>query len=83
MPRWLCWWGEQDAQEAVKVAELLEQVRAQNAIIEGQAREIAAWRVKQDQWAKVLEIHLRHNEAMRQWTANYPKLETLEIDNVI
>lgn len=83
MPNWLSWWGEQDEQETVNVAELLEQVERQRAIIEEQARQIEAWKVKQDQWAKVLEIHLRHNEAMRQWTANYPKLETLEIDNVI
>ena len=40
MPRWLCWWGEQDEQKTVNVAELLEQVARQRAIIEEQARQI-------------------------------------------
>jgi len=43
MPRWLCWWGEKDEQDAVNVAELLEQVERQRAIIEEQARQIEAW----------------------------------------
>ena len=45
MPNWLSWWGEKDEQETVNVAELLEQVERQRAIIEEQARQIEAWKV--------------------------------------
>ena len=43
MPPWLNWWGEKDEQATVNVAELLEQVERQRAIIEAQSAQIEAW----------------------------------------
>ena len=44
MPKWMFGWGEkQDEQAEVNVAELLEQVERQRAIIIEQARQIEAW----------------------------------------
>jgi archaellum component FlaC len=56
MPRWLCWWGEQDEQAEVNVAELLEQVDRQRAIIEEQARQIKKLHDWIDQVPKTHEV---------------------------
>jgi len=75
MPRWLCWWGEQDAQEAVNVAELLEQVERQRAIIEEQARQIK-------QAEQVVSDANEYLEALRAWLDAVPKNKK-EVTNVI
>lgn len=56
MPRWLSWWGEQDEQAEVNVAELLEQVERQRAIIEEQARQMKQLHDWIDQIPKTREV---------------------------
>jgi len=56
MPRWLCWWGEKDEQDEVNVAELLEQVERQRAIIEEQSRQIKQLHDWIDQIPKTREV---------------------------
>jgi hypothetical protein len=79
MPNWLSWWGEQDEQATVNVAELLEQIDRQRAIIEEQARQIEAWKVKGDEWAEQLAFWNRHFESFGNWLNNIPRLETKEV----
>ena len=83
MPNWLCWWGEKDEQAEVNVAELLEQVERQRAIIEEQARQIEAWKVKGDEWAEQLAFWNRNLKALNDWLYKIPKLENQEVANVI
>jgi hypothetical protein len=79
MPRWLCWWAEKDEQDAVNVAELLEQVERQRAIIEEQAKQIEAWKAKGDQWDQALLCLEKHEKAMLEWTKNYPIFAIKEV----
>ena len=79
MPRWLCWWGEKDEQDSVNVAELLEQVERQRAIIEEQAMQIEAWKSKGSEWADQVAVWSRNVEALGDWLSNIPKIETYEV----
>jgi len=56
MPPWLSWWGEKDEQAEVNVAELLEQVARQRAIIEEQASQIKQLHDWIDQIPKTREV---------------------------
>jgi len=75
MPPWLSWWGEQDEQQTVNVAELLEQVERQRAIIEEQARQIK-------QAEQVVSDANEYLEALRAWLDAVPKNKK-EVTNVI
>ena len=66
MPRWLCWWGEQDDQRAVNEAELLEQVERQRAVIQEQAQQLR--RAEQ-----VVSDANEYLEALRAWLDAVPK----------
>ena len=76
MPNWLCWWAEkQDEQDKVNVAELLEQVARQRAIIEEQARQIK-------QAEQLVQETNEYLEALRLWLNTIPTNKK-EVANVI
>jgi hypothetical protein len=81
MPRWLCWWAEKDEQDEVNVAELLEQVERQRAIIEEQARNIEAWKAKEKQWEDQSGSLRRYHDAITTWLCDIPDdpFETKEV----
>lgn len=67
MPRWLCWWGEQEDQRSVNEAELLEQVERQVAVIQEQAQQLR--RAEQ-----VVRDANEYLEALRAWLDAVPKI---------
>ena len=81
MPKWMFWWGEQDAQATVNVAELLEQVERQRAIIAEQARNIEAWKAKEVQWDDQSRFLRSYHYEISQWLQQVPKnpFETKEV----
>jgi len=79
MPPWLSWWGEQDEQAALNVAELLEQVERQRAIIEEQARQIADLKMECDRWSSRTVTSRAFYKAIMQWLNSFPKQELHEV----
>ena len=80
MPPWLNWWGEKkDEQAEVNVAELLEQVERQRAIIEEQARQIEEFKKVADEWQQRFDLLQHHNKAFSAWVNAVPKLDIKEV----
>jgi hypothetical protein len=79
MPNWLSWWGEKDEQETVNVAELLEQVERQRAIIIEQASQIEEFKKVTDEWQQKFDLLGHHNEAFSAWVNAAPKFGTKEV----
>jgi len=63
----------------VNVAELLEQVERQRAIIQQQAMQIEAWKAKNDQWDQALRCLEKYEKAILEWTKNYPIFAIKEV----
>lgn len=80
MPKWMFWWGEQqDEQEAVNVAELLEQVQRQRAIVEEQKRQIEDLKMECDRWSSRTVHSKAFYEAIMQWLNRFPKQQLHEV----
>ena len=80
MPPWLNLWGEKkDEQAEVNVAELLEQVERQRAIIEEQKRQIEDLKMECDRWSSRTVQSKAFYEAIMQWLNRFPKQELHEV----